>query len=82
MKVSMVSVSRLAAPPQQGQVTLTQSVCWLKGDPPFPDRSMPRGNSTGKSSLGTGTTPQVGQWITGIGQPQYRCREINQSRSL
>jgi len=29
------------------------------------------GSTTGRSLSGTGTTPQLGQWITGIGQPQY-----------
>jgi len=28
------------------------------------------GSVTGRSWSGTGTTSQVGQWITGIGQPQ------------
>ena len=70
MKVSMVSVSRLAGLPQQGQATFTQSLCWLRGEPPFPERSMPRGSSTGRSSRGTGTAPQSSQWMTGMGQPQ------------
>jgi hypothetical protein len=28
------------------------------------------GNLTGRSFYGTGTMPQLSQWITGIGQPQ------------
>ncbi len=80
MKVSIVSVSRLAGSPQDGQGTFTQSSCWARGEPPFPERSIPLGSSTGRSSRGTATAPQLGQWMTGIGHPQYRWREINQSR--
>ena len=70
MKVSMVSVSRFAALPQQGQSTFTQLSNWARGDPPLPSRLAPTGSSTGSCSAGTGTTPQLSQWITGIGQPQ------------
>jgi hypothetical protein len=28
------------------------------------------GSTTGNWSAGTGTSPQVGQWMIGIGQPQ------------
>ncbi len=36
---------------------------------------------TGSWSSGTGTSPQAGQWMIGIGQPQNRCRLSSQSRS-
>ena len=68
MKVSMVSVSRRAAPPQRGQVTLTNSGTFSSGERPVPVISMRSGSSTGSWSSGTGTTPHAGQWITGIGR--------------
>src|SRR5579871_2895770 len=37
---------------------------------------------TGRSFSGTGTGPHLGQWIMGIGAPQYRCLETHQSCSL
>ena len=79
----MVSVSRLAAPPHLGQSTLTQSAAAASGDTPFGARSAPRrsGRTTGRSSSGTGTSPQAGQWMIGIGVPQNRCRDSSQSRS-
>src|SRR5437763_6530329 len=40
------------------------------------------GRSTGSCCSGTGTIPSLGCQILGIGGPQYRCREINQSLSL
>ena len=79
----MVSVSRRAGPPQRGHVTSTQSVAAPSGDVPFGDRSRPAvgGSSTGSWSSGTATSPSTGQCTIGIGVPQYRCREISQSRS-
>ena len=70
MKVSMVSVSRRAGLPQQGQGTCTQASSWARGEAPLPLKATSRGSSTGNCSAGTGTTPQASQWITGIGQPQ------------
>ena len=36
----------------------------------FPPADARPNATTGNWSAGTGTTPQVSQWITGIGQPQ------------
>jgi leucyl-tRNA synthetase len=36
---------------------------------------------TGSSSKGTGTVPHAGQWISGIGAPHARWREIAKSRA-
>src|ERR1700728_3642540 len=68
-KVSMVSVSRTAARPHRGQATCFQVGCRSSG---LPGRSKvtSSGSVTGKSAFGTGTTPHVSQWMTGIGQPQ------------
>ena len=82
--MSIVSVSRLAAPPHFGQATLTQSAAAASGETPRGARSAPRrssGSRTGSWSSGTGTSPHDGQWMIGIGVPQKRCREISQSRS-
>jgi hypothetical protein len=70
--VSMVSVSRLAGSPQDGQATFTQFSAAASGDTPLGTRSWPRrsGSTTGSCSSGTGTSPQVPQWMIGIGQPQ------------
>jgi hypothetical protein len=79
----MVSVSRRAAPPHFGHSTFTQSVAAASGDTPLGARSAPRrsGSSTGSWSSGTGTSPQDGQWMMGIGVPQNRCLDTSQSRS-
>src|SRR3712207_694934 len=68
-KVSMVSVSRRACPPQLGQLTCFQ-VGWRSSGLPGTSKDTSSGSTTGSWSLGTGTTPQASQWITGIGQPQ------------
>src|SRR5947209_16814987 len=75
--VSIVSVSRSAGPPHDGQVVSTQARFEANGDCPFGCSSSPRmsGSSTGSWSSGTGTVPQAPQWTTGIGQPQYLCRD-------
>ena len=70
MKVSMVSVSRSAAAPQLGQAVWRQVGWNLRGLSPVGRHSTSSGNSIGSSSSGTGTAPQLGQWTTGIGQPQ------------
>ena len=82
-KVSIVSVSRSAAPPHFGQSTFTQSAAAASGDTPCGCRSAPRrsGSTTGSWSSGTGTSPHDGQWMIGIGVPQNRCRDTSQSRS-
>src|SRR5438477_2218961 len=64
IKVSNVSVSRVAGLLQYGQATCFQ-VGWRSSGLPGASKSMSRGSSTGRSSSGTGTMPQSGQWITG-----------------
>src|SRR6185437_15743549 len=68
-KVSMVSVSRRAQPLQLGHLTRFQLVARSSGLPGFLKLTLV-GNFTGSFFSGTGTTPHVLQWITGIGQPQ------------
>src|SRR3982750_4564904 len=68
-KVSMVSVSRSAWPPHCGQVTCFQ-VGWGSSALPGLSKVTASGSVTGRTASGTGTTSQLGQWITGIGQPQ------------
>ena len=68
--MSIVSVSRRASPPHDGQATCTQSSAAASGERPFGRKSSISGSSTGSSSSGTGTMPQRSQWIIGIGQPQ------------
>ena len=41
----------------------------------------PSGRATGRSFSGTGTMPQVPQWITGIGQPQLALARDAPSRA-
>ena len=69
-KVSIVSVSRFAGPPQLGQSTLTQSSAAASGERPFGRNSSTSGSTTGSWSSGTGTRPQRSQWMIGIGAPQ------------
>ena len=69
-KVSMVSVSRFAGPPHLGHETLTNSLCFASGDTPDGVKSTSSGSSTGRSASGTPTSPHVGQWMIGMGQPQ------------
>ena len=78
--MSIVSVSRRAGPPHVGQRVATKASDCKSGFPSAPRNSTSSGRRTGKSASGTGTTPQAGQWIAGIGVPQYLCREISQSR--
>src|SRR5215813_10353031 len=67
--VSMVSVSRVALPPQHGQTTCFQ-VGWRSSGLPGRSNSTSSGSFTGKSASGTGTTPHEAQWRIGIGHPQ------------
>src|SRR5713226_2857 len=77
----MVSVSRRAGPPHFGQVVFTNSGVAASGDPPSPVSFTSLGRITGSSLSGTATIPSFAQYTTGIGVPQYRCREIPQSFS-
>src|SRR6185503_11251025 len=80
----MVLVSRLAGPWQFGHFTLTHESMPANGDSPVPVGSyfLTFGKTTGKSSSGTATVPHFGQWIMGMGSPQYLCLENTQSRNL
>ena len=69
MKVSKVSVSRSAGPPQPGQVVLRHSGSALIGEA-MPVKATSSGSTTGSWSSGTGTAPHFSQYTTGIGQPQ------------
>lgn len=80
-KVSNVSVSRRPGFPQEGQGTRSQSSAPARGFPRSRVYGRSSGSTTGRSFSGTGTMPHASQWITGIGQPQYRCRLTPQSRS-
>jgi len=60
MKVSKVSVSRSAGPPQAGQVVLRQAGSALIGDC-TPVKATSSGSSTGSCSSGTGTASHFGQ---------------------
>src|SRR5437867_3830637 len=79
--VSIVSVSRRAGPPHFGQVVFTNSGVAAKGDPPSPVSLTLSGSTTGSSLSGIGTIPSFSQYTTGMGVPQYRCREMPQSFS-
>lgn len=60
MKVSKVSVSRSAGPPQSGQVVWRQVGSVLIGEP-VPANSTFSGSTTGNWSSGTGTAPHLAQ---------------------
>jgi len=62
-KVSSVSVSRCAAPPQLGHAHARQAAAasLLRGEVPLPVKAKFSGSCTGKSRSGTGTVPQLGQ---------------------
>src|SRR5664279_3249699 len=64
--VSMVSVSRRAAPPHCGHETFFQ-VGWRSSGLPGLSKVTSSGNCTGRSFTGTGTTPHFSQWMIGIG---------------
>lgn len=65
-----------------GQEQLTHSWADCKGEAPLPVSEANLGSVTGSSSIGTGTGPQELQCTMGMGVPQYRCLEINQSLSF
>ncbi len=68
--MSIVSVSRRAAPPHFGHTAWTKASDFSRGLPSTPRNSTSSGSNTGRSASGTGTTPQAGQWMAGIGVPQ------------
>jgi hypothetical protein len=65
----MVSVSRRALAPHFGQAQSRKSARLLSGLPE-PSGTQSSGSTTGNWSSGTGTVPQLSQWMSGIGQPQ------------
>src|SRR4030042_2070636 len=81
-KVSMVSVSRRAGPPHFGQATLVKLSIFVNGDCESPLKSTSVGSFTGRSFSGTGTEPHFSQYMIGMGQPQYLCLDMPQSRIL
>ncbi len=68
-KVSMVSVSRRA-----GRAALRAGTCFQVGMAVERVARLVEGDVLGQVDrqvrVGTGTTPQASQWMTGIGQPQ------------
>ena len=79
--VSMVSVSRVAGPPHTGHLVFRNSALVASGERPVGRNSTSSGASTGSWSTGTGTMPCSGQYTIGMGHPQNRWRETNQSRN-
>ena len=80
--MSIVSVSLWAGAPQEGHTEFRNCSWYFSGDSPVGRNWASSGRSTGRSSSGAGTTPQPSQYSIGMGVPQYRWREISQSRSL
>src|SRR3989338_4788171 len=81
-KVSIVSASLLAGFPHFGHFTFINFSDWARGEAPSPVSFTSSGRTTGRSLYGTGTTPQLSQYIIGIGQPQYLCLDMPQSLNL
>ena len=79
MKVSIVSVSFLAAIPHFGHVVFIQLLLSPKALILLAEISISFGNETGKSDWFKGTAPHFLQLTMGIGHPQYLCLDINQS---
>ena len=69
VKVSSVSVSRRASLPHCGQSTCFH-VGWRSSGLPGTSKVTSSGRITGNCFFGTGTTPQISQWMIGIGVPQ------------
>src|ERR1700730_16721413 len=82
MNVSIVSTSRSAISPS-GISTVRNVSEVAKGErTPWTEKSTSRGRRTGNSDSGTGSHVPSDKRTIGIGQPQYRWRPIDQSRSL
>ena len=79
MKVSIVSVSFLAAILHFGHVVFIQLLLLPKALILLAEISISFGNETGKSDWFKGTAPHLLQLTIGIGHPQYLCLDINQS---
>jgi len=76
----MVSVSLLDSLLHFGQGVSRNFLFVVRGFP-FPN-SIFSGSIIGRSFSGTGTAPQLSQYIIGIGVPQYLCLLISQSLNL
>ena len=59
--MSIVSVSRRAGSPHEGQATLTNASSLASGEIPCGEKSTSSGSNTGRSPSGTATSPQEGQ---------------------
>src|SRR5438034_2279865 len=59
--VSIVSVSRRAAPLHLGHFTSTKSFTCANGEAPLPEKGTSLGSMTGRSASGTGTVPHASQ---------------------
>ena len=70
MKVSIVSVSRVASAPHFGHLQWTKLSLDASGDSEPWSNETSSGSMTGRSFSGTSTSPQCGQLMTGIGAPQ------------
>ena len=87
--VSMVSHSRLASSPHLGHATRFHSSIDSSGFPSTPEIGTPlTGSKTGSCDSGIGTARadpsfwrhvELEQYTTGIGAPQYRCLDTDQS---
>src|SRR5947208_5172587 len=79
-KVSIVSLSRRASPPHVGHDAFKNASFVRSGDSPVGLNSTWSGSRTGRSDSGTGWMPQRSHVTIGMGAPQYRWREMSQSR--
>src|SRR3989338_7907239 len=81
-KVSETSVSLSASPPHLGHFVFTNPSTVARGDLSVPvgRKSFTSGSKTGKSFSDAGCQSHFWQKIIGIGGPQWRGREISQSR--
>ncbi len=80
MKVVIVSVSLFAGHLHLGHLVFRNFLLVARGETTFFLKLTFNGSFTGKSFSGTGTIPHLTQYIIGIGEPQYLCLEIFQSR--
>lgn len=65
-----------------GQEHWSHACASFNGEIPLLGKCVMLGSSTGSWSSGTGTAPHDGQWMMGIGVPQYLWRDMSQSLSL
>ena len=78
----MVSVSRTASEPHLWHLVFKKFSSCFKGDSPVPVKLAVSGSIIGSEVSSTGMVPHLGQYIIGMGVPQYLWREISQSLSL